>query len=45
VVAGGRLADRLGARNPGAYAWIPGLCLLVAAPIYMSAAGNVTANF
>ena len=37
VVAGGRLADRLGARNPGAYAWIPGLCLLVAAPIYMFA--------
>jgi MFS family permease len=37
VVAGGRLADRLGAGNPAAYAWIPGACLLVAAPIYMFA--------
>ena len=37
VVAGGRLADFLGARNPSAYAVIPGLCLLVAAPIYMFA--------
>jgi MFS family permease len=37
VVAGGRLADRFGASNPAAYAWIPGLCLLVAAPIYMFA--------
>ena len=35
VVAGGRLADRFGASNPAAYAWIPGLCLLVAAPIYV----------
>jgi MFS family permease len=37
VVAGGRLADRFGASNPAAYAWIPGLCLLVAAPIYIVA--------
>ena len=37
VVAGGRLADRFGASNPAAYARIPGLCLLVAAPIYIVA--------
>ncbi len=37
VVAGGRLADRFGATNPAAYARIPGLCLLVAAPIYIFA--------
>jgi MFS family permease len=37
VVAGGRLADWVGARNPAAYALIPGLCLLVAAPIYIFA--------
>ena len=37
VVAGGRLADRYGASNPAAYARIPGLCLLVAAPIYILA--------
>src|SRR5690606_26549504 len=37
VVAGGRLADWLGAKNPAAYAWIPGLCLLIAGPIYMFA--------
>jgi predicted MFS family arabinose efflux permease len=37
VVAGGRLADRLGAANPAAYARIPGYCLLVAAPIYLFA--------
>ncbi len=37
VVAGGRLADWLGASNPAAYARIPGYCLLVAAPIYMFA--------
>jgi MFS family permease len=37
VVAGGRLADRFGERKPAAYAVIPGLCLLVAAPIYMFA--------
>ena len=37
VVAGGRIADWLGARNPAAYARIPGYCLLVAAPIYMFA--------
>jgi len=37
VVAGGRIADWLGAHNPAAYARIPGYCLLVAAPIYMFA--------
>lgn len=37
VVAGGRLADRFGAGNPAAYAMIPGVCLLIAAPIYMFA--------
>jgi len=37
VVAGGRLADRYGATNPAAYALIPGLCLLIAAPIYIVA--------
>ena len=37
VVAGGRIADWLGARNPAAYARIPGFCLLVAAPIYIIA--------
>jgi len=37
VVAGGRLADWFGPRHPAAYALIPGLCLLVAAPIYMFA--------
>lgn len=35
VVAGGRLADRFGAKNPAAYARVPGLCLLVAAPVYI----------
>jgi MFS family permease len=37
VVAGGKLADRLGPASPAAYARIPGLCLLVAAPIYIFA--------
>lgn len=35
VVAGGRAADWLGAKSPSAYARLPGLCLLVAAPIYI----------
>ena len=35
VVAGGRLADWVGARNPSAYARIPGYCLLLAAPVYI----------
>jgi MFS family permease len=34
VVLGGRLADWFGERRPAAYAQVPGLCLLVAAPIY-----------
>jgi MFS family permease len=37
VVAGGRAADWLGAKNPSAYARLPGFCLLVAAPIYIFA--------
>jgi len=37
VVLGGRLADRFGERHPAAYALVPGLCLLVAAPIYVFA--------
>jgi len=37
VVVGGRVADRYGAKNPAAYALIPGLCLLVAAPVYIFA--------
>jgi MFS family permease len=37
VVAGGRIADWLGSRNPAAYALIPGICLLAAAPLYMFA--------
>jgi predicted MFS family arabinose efflux permease len=35
VIAGGRLADALGPRNPGLYAAIPGWCLVVAAPVYI----------
>jgi MFS family permease len=37
VVLGGRLADWFGERRPAAYAQVPGLCLLVAAPIYVVA--------
>ncbi len=37
VVLGGRLADWFGERRPAGYAQVPGLCLLVAAPIYMFA--------
>ncbi len=37
VLASGWLADRLGAARPGAYALIPGLCLLVSAPLYVVA--------
>jgi predicted MFS family arabinose efflux permease len=37
VVLGGRLADWFGERRPTAYAQVPGLCLLIAAPIYMFA--------
>lgn len=34
VLASGWLADRFGAARPGAYALIPGLCLVVSAPLY-----------
>jgi MFS family permease len=37
VVLGGRLADWFGERRPAAYALVPGLCLLVAAPLYIFA--------
>lgn len=37
VLAGGWLADRLGARRPSAYVLVPGLCLLLAAPLYLLA--------
>ncbi|MEO0061451.1 MAG: hypothetical protein RLZZ08_11 [Pseudomonadota bacterium] len=37
VVAGGALADWLGKRSPAAYALVPGLCLLIAAPLYIFA--------
>jgi len=37
VVAGGALADWLGKRSPAAYAMVPGLCLLIAAPLYIFA--------
>ena len=35
VIAGGRLADRLGARNPAAYLTVPGAALLIGGPLYM----------
>jgi MFS family permease len=35
VIAGGRIADWLGARNPAAYAAVPGVALLIGGPIYM----------
>jgi MFS family permease len=37
VLAGGRLADRLGRNNPAAYALVPGIGLLIAAPLYIFA--------
>jgi MFS family permease len=37
VVLGGRLADWFGERRAAAYALVPGLCLVVAAPIYVVA--------
>lgn len=37
VVLGGRLADGFGERRPAAYALVPGLSLLVAAPLYIFA--------
>jgi predicted MFS family arabinose efflux permease len=35
VIAGGKLADARGPRNPALYAAIPGWCLVVAAPLYI----------
>lgn len=37
VLAGGRIADWLGAKRPAAYTLLPGLCLLIAAPLYITA--------
>jgi predicted MFS family arabinose efflux permease len=35
VLLGGKLADSLGPRRPALYAGIPGLCLVLAAPLYV----------
>ncbi len=35
VILGGKLADRFGPGRPGLYAAIPGLCLVLAAPVYI----------
>jgi len=37
VIAGGRVADALGAKNPAAYVAVPGIALLIGGPIYMLA--------
>jgi MFS family permease len=37
VIASGWLGDRLGAKNPGAYALIPGISILVGGPLYVVA--------
>ena len=37
VLAGGRMADWLGAKNPAAYVVVPGVALLIGGPIYMLA--------
>ncbi|MEO6041336.1 MAG: MFS transporter [Croceibacterium sp.] len=37
VIGGGRIADRLGAKNPAAYAAVPGVALLIGGAIYMLA--------
>ncbi|HSG34485.1 MAG TPA: MFS transporter [Sphingomonadaceae bacterium] len=34
VLASGWLADRFSARHPGAYAFIPGICMLLGGPLY-----------
>ena len=43
VFGGGWLADRLGRRDPAAYGLVPGLTLLVAAPLYMLAVTRASA--
>jgi len=35
VLAGGRIADALGAKNPAAYVYVPGVALLIGGPLYM----------
>jgi MFS family permease len=37
VIASGWLGDRLGARNPAAYALIPAVCLILGGPLYVLA--------
>jgi MFS family permease len=37
VLAGGSLADWLGKKHPSAYALLPGICMIVAAPLYIFA--------
>jgi MFS family permease len=37
VIGGGRISDWLGAKNPAAYAVVPGVALLIGGPIYMLA--------
>ena len=37
VIAGGRVADRLGARNPAAYAAVPGIALMIGGALYIMA--------
>ncbi len=37
VIIGGRLADWLGKNNPAVYGLLPGICLLIAAPLYIFA--------
>jgi MFS family permease len=34
VIGSGWLGDKLGAKNPAAYALVPGICLIVGGPIY-----------
>ena len=37
VLGGGWLADRIARRDARAYGWVPGIALLIAAPVYMLA--------
>ncbi len=41
VIASGMLGDKLGAKNPGAYALIPAVCLLLGGPLYVLAITQV----
>jgi MFS family permease len=44
VIGSGWLADRIGRRDPRSYALIPGISLLIAAPIYMLAVTRESAG-